>query len=180
MLMPSSMSFLNLRKIGICYCDGMINFMNSSTSRSLVQLQDITIKKCKEMRQVIVDEEEAGENVMVFPKLVTLALHGLPNLKSFNSGNSEIQFPNLENVIVSECPHMENFSSGNVITSKLAKIITKVKDECFFDMMHAEVIEDDWKGDLKTTVTMIWEENNNEQPMKSDQDYDSCSTSSSQ
>ncbi|KAF4346142.1 hypothetical protein F8388_016111 [Cannabis sativa] len=181
MFMPSSMSFLNLRKIGICYCDGMINFMNSSTSRSLVQLQHITIKKCKEMRQVIVDEEEAGENVMVFPKLETLALYGLPNLKSFNSGNSEIQFPNLEKVIVIECPHMENFSSGNVITSKLAKIITKVlEDEYFFDMMYAEGIEDDWKGDLKTTVTMIWEENNNEQPMTSDQDYDSCSTSSSQ
>uniref|UniRef100_A0A803Q7I5 Uncharacterized protein n=1 Tax=Cannabis sativa TaxID=3483 RepID=A0A803Q7I5_CANSA len=131
----------------------------------------MTIEKCKEMRQVIVDEEEAGENVMVFPKLEALALHRLPNLKSFNCGNSGIQFPNLEKVIVSECPHMENFSSGNVITSKLAKIITKLRYEYIYDVMYEEGIEEVWKGDLKTS---------NEQPMKSDQDYDSCSTSSSE
>ncbi|XP_060973735.1 probable disease resistance protein At4g27220 isoform X2 [Cannabis sativa] len=184
MFMPSSMSFQNLREIRISEHDEMINLMNSSTARSLAQLRYITIIKCKEMRQVIVDEEEAGENVMVFLKLKTLTLHRLPNLKSFNCGNSDIQFPNLKKVIVSECPHMENFSSGNVITSnyKLAKIFTKLKDEFFIDAMHAKGIEEVWKGDLKTTVRMIWEENNkqlNEQPMKSE-DYHSCSTSSSE
>uniref|UniRef100_A0A803Q7H5 AAA+ ATPase domain-containing protein n=1 Tax=Cannabis sativa TaxID=3483 RepID=A0A803Q7H5_CANSA len=158
MFMPSSMSFRNLREIDISV-HGMINLMNSSTARSLVQLQHITISKCEEMRQVIVDEEKAGENVMVFPKLETLALHRLPNLKSFNCGNSEIQFPNLEKVIVSECPHMENFSSGNVITSKLAKIITKLKHGYLINVMDEEGIEEVWKGDLKTSVRMIWEEN---------------------
>ncbi|XP_060972957.1 probable disease resistance protein At4g27220 isoform X1 [Cannabis sativa] len=158
MFMPSSMSFRNLREIYISV-HGMINLMNSSTARSLVQLQHIAIWECKEMRQVIVDEEEAGENVMVFPKLEILALHRLPNLKSFNCGNSEIQFPNLEKVIVSECPHIENFSSGNVITSKLAKIITKLKHGYLINVMYEDGIEEVWKGDLKTTVRMIWEEN---------------------
>ncbi|KAM6552968.1 hypothetical protein CsatB_013730 [Cannabis sativa] len=171
MFMPSSMSFRNLREIHISEHDGMINLMNSSTARSLIQLQKMTIEKCKEMRQVIVDEEEAGENVMVFPKLEALMLRHLPNLKSFNCGNSEIQFPNLEKVFVIECPHMENFSSGNVITSNLAKIFTKLKDKKFYSVVCQEGTEEVWKGDLKTT---------NEQPMKSDQDYDSCSTSSSE
>ncbi|KAM6579699.1 hypothetical protein CsatA_003473 [Cannabis sativa] len=159
MFMTSFMSFQNLREIRISNHDGMINLMNSSTARSLVQLQKMTIEKCKEMRQVIVDEEEAGENVMVFPKLEALALHRLPNLKSFNCGNSEIQFPNLEKVFVIECPHLENFSSGNVITSKLAKIITKLRYEYIYDVMYEEGIEEVWKGDLKTSVRMIWEEN---------------------
>ncbi|KAM6579694.1 hypothetical protein CsatA_003468 [Cannabis sativa] len=158
MFMPSSMSFRNLREIYISV-HGMINLMNSSTARSLVQLQCMSIDVCKEMRQVIVDEEEAGENVMVFPKLEFLMLRHLPNLKSFNCGNSEIQFPNLEKVIVSECPHMENFSSGNVITSKLAKTITKLQDESVDLVMYEEGIEKIWKGDLKTSVRMIWEEN---------------------
>ncbi|KAM6579710.1 hypothetical protein CsatA_003484 [Cannabis sativa] len=160
MFLPSSMSFLNLREICISNHDGMINLMNSSTARSLVQLQKMTISKCKQMRQVIVDEEEAGENVMVFSKLKALMLHGLPNLKSFNCGNSEIQFPNLEKVIVSECPHMENFSSGNVITSKLAKIFTKLQYEYFYNVIDAKGIEEVWKSDLKTTLRMIWEEAN--------------------
>ncbi|XP_060972966.1 disease resistance protein At4g27190 isoform X3 [Cannabis sativa] len=159
MFMTSFMSFQNLREIRISVHDGMINLMNSSTARSLVQLQKMTIEKCKEMRQVIVDEEEAGENVMVFPKLEALALHRLPNLKSFNCGNSEIQFPNLKKVFVIECPHLENFSSGNVITSKLAKIITKLRYEYIYDVMYEEGIEEVWKGDLKTSVRMIWEEN---------------------
>ncbi|KAM6552967.1 hypothetical protein CsatB_013729 [Cannabis sativa] len=159
MFMPSSMSFQNLREIRIFEHNEMINLMNSSTARSLAQLQHLTISKCKEMRQVIVDEEEAGENVMVFLKLKTLMLHDLPNLKSFNCGNSDIQFPNLKKVVVSECPHMENFSSGNVITYKLAKIITKLRFEFIFDLMNDEGIEEVWKGDLKTSVRMIWEEN---------------------
>ncbi|KAF4390146.1 hypothetical protein G4B88_005064 [Cannabis sativa] len=155
LFMPSNVSFRNLKEIKIIKCSAIINLMNSSTVKSLVQLQKMTISQCDQFNQVIVDDE-AGD--MVFPQLKALMLHRLPKLKSFNCGNSDIQFPNLEKVIVIECPCMENFSGGNVITSKLDKVITKLAMlASIYNVDSCKGVEDVWKGDIKTSVRMIWE-----------------------
>lgn len=145
-----------MREIQIFKCDAMTNLIDSTIARSLVQLQKMIVTECKQMTQIIVDEE--GETV--FPELKTLVLNRLPKLKSFNCGHGDIQFPSLEKVVVCECPHMDNFSRGSVVTLRLAKIISKLDYSISCPIDCDGGLEQVWEGDLSTSVRMIWEKCN--------------------
>ena len=88
--------------------------------------------------------------------LETLTLDGLPSLKSFHGGNTNIQFPRLKKVIVSECPEMEIFSNGSTTTPKLNEVNAKLQ---FWigNPEYATDIEGIWEGDLNGTLRDIWD-----------------------
>ena len=62
-------------------------------ARGLSQLEEMTIKDCNAMQQIITYEREseikedghAGTNLQLFPKLRSLILKGLPQLINFSS-----------------------------------------------------------------------------------------------
>ena len=162
LLMSPSVTFQNLGELRISKCHGMINVLASSTVKCLVQLKTMSIYECDQMTEIIADKEgEPQSTEIAFTQLETLALHRLPTLKSFYCGNSNMKFPNLEKVIVSECPQMENFSRGTVITSKLNTLITRIE---WYEYRRPENVEgrkNVWKGDLNTSVRMVWEDLHN-------------------
>jgi hypothetical protein len=99
----------------------------SSTLESLKQLKELTVAECKAM-QVIVKEDtehtEKSKSIIVFPRLKSLTLADLPDLKGFFLGKNEFKWKALEKVKIYGCPQMMNFTSGHSMTPKLNYIHT--------------------------------------------------------
>ncbi|KAL5563809.1 hypothetical protein UlMin_033556 [Ulmus minor] len=103
-------------------CSSMINWLASSTAKTLVHLRLMSIIECKQMTKIITNE--IGDDEIIFDKLKILELSDLPSLRSFYSaGNSVMRFPNLEKLVVSQCPEMRRFSFGMIDAPKLDSIL---------------------------------------------------------
>ncbi|KAL7615014.1 hypothetical protein Lser_V15G04815 [Lactuca serriola] len=117
----------NLTILHIKKCEVLEYIFTSSTLESLKQLKELTVAECKAM-QVIVKEDtehtEKSKSIIVFPRLKSLTLVDLPDLKGFFLGTNEFRWKALEKVKIYGCPQMMNFTSGHSMTPKLNYIHT--------------------------------------------------------
>ncbi|KAF5443177.1 hypothetical protein F2P56_035759 [Juglans regia] len=150
-LVPSTVSLRNLTDLSVSNCHGLINLVTSSTARTLLQLNKMTISKCKKITKIVAMEDGEANVAITFNKLTYLELDGLPNLTNFCSGASSFWFPSLERVIVRCCPEMKTFCQGILSTPKLKGVqATKYKDDSH------------WEHDLNTTTLRLWESNDDD------------------
>ncbi|XP_035548755.1 uncharacterized protein LOC118349228 [Juglans regia] len=101
-------NLLILEVQGSCNITYLLSF---STARLMMHLKHLHISECKAMEEVLVTEElaAAGEITMEgFPRLESLRLTDLPNLKRFCIG-CNIQFPSLEILVIDHCPKLVTF-----------------------------------------------------------------------
>ena len=169
-LVPFLDAFRNLKDLRVSGCCKMNSLLASSTAESLVRLTRISIANCKQMTEIIASKQGETEDEIVFSRLRILALHDLPSLESFYSGNAAIRFPLLEKLILSRCPKMESFSRGIVTTQKLNQIMAEIVNVDIFKKMgaewHLDSIEYEcvtrkqlWEGDINLTIQKILEDN---------------------
>ncbi|TXG49631.1 hypothetical protein EZV62_025506 [Acer yangbiense] len=99
-----------LTSLSVEKCSGNLKFLFSySVVKSLVQLKKLEIRNCKSIEGIINTEELGGEEmVMVFPKLLSLQLQGLPKLTRFGSGQS-LKFRTLTELSIKDCPNLKTF-----------------------------------------------------------------------
>ncbi|XP_060973658.1 disease resistance protein At4g27190-like [Cannabis sativa] len=126
-LAPSNMSFHNLGNLEIKKCHGLRYLFSSSTATTLLQLREMRIDNCKELRDIIItinttqSENSSGNHhhysILVFENLNQLFLTELPNLESFYSGNKVMSFPSLKRLYIRNCPKIRRFSGGIIKTS---------------------------------------------------------------
>ncbi|KAL4325668.1 hypothetical protein GQ457_11G019040 [Hibiscus cannabinus] len=145
-LAPSSSSFSNLTSLDVWHCHGLEHIISSSTAKTLVQLTKMSIRECREVTEIVEnDEEKAGETVeeIVFSKLVVLELNTLSSLLYFSSGGYALKLPSLEEITVIQCPYLITFHGGKELnTPKLNKVwVTEEMDRSC------------WEGDLNATVS---------------------------
>ncbi|KAL4586168.1 hypothetical protein LXL04_010800 [Taraxacum kok-saghyz] len=114
----------NLTKLEIFNCEVLEYVFTSSILASLKQLKELTVKECKAL-QVIVKEDGSTTNSIVFPRLKSLTLTDLPNLKGFFLGMNEFRWPLLEKVRMYGCPEMVIFTSGHSMAPQLTNIHTR-------------------------------------------------------
>ncbi|XVF31255.1 hypothetical protein REPUB_Repub16aG0129700 [Reevesia pubescens] len=138
--------FQNLMTLDVWKCDTMINLVSSLAIQSLVQLENLKIKKCVSMKEIVGNEgdDEATYDV-IFNKLKCLELRHLPSLKSFCSGNHAFGFPSLVQVIVRHCPELEIFCKGDLNAPILRRVRVNDKAE-----------KGHWDGDLNITVQQLY------------------------
>ncbi|KDO41211.1 hypothetical protein CISIN_1g0488091mg, partial [Citrus sinensis] len=154
-LVPSSTSFQNLTTVAVDFCYGMINILTSSTAKSLVRLKQMKIFHCKMITEIVVDDDEEGDNYaanyeIVFSELKELRLSSLESLTSFCSvNNCAFKFPSLERLVVEDCPNMSIFSGGELSTPNLRKVQLKQWDD---EKRWA------WKDDLNTTIQYLYQQ----------------------
>ncbi|KVH88711.1 hypothetical protein Ccrd_025983 [Cynara cardunculus var. scolymus] len=130
---PINMTSLELPNLKILYiagCHSLKYIFTTSILKSLNKLQELKISDCSAI-QVIVKLEDNGEHILgledvVFPRLTTLTLVGLPSLKGFFLGKNDFQWPLLDKVKIYRCPQMMIFTSGRSMASKLEYIHTGV------------------------------------------------------
>ncbi|KAF2307116.1 hypothetical protein GH714_024930 [Hevea brasiliensis] len=107
-------SSLYIEKLTTLIVDGCgnLNYLfTSSIVGSLAQLKTLEICECKSMEEVIIAEGE-GEMMskMLFPKLHSLKLKGLPRIVRFCTANL-IECPSLKVLRADNCPHLHAFLS---------------------------------------------------------------------
>ncbi|GMH12006.1 hypothetical protein Nepgr_013847 [Nepenthes gracilis] len=120
----------NLHHLTIFRINGLkFPFPASLGSKGFAQLEQIHIVKCKDIEQVLAQENtddtshNAASTTIVFPRVKFIGLYNLGSLRSFSSENyKDLVFLSLEQVLIRECPMMETFSYGSLSTPKLSKI----------------------------------------------------------
>ena len=117
-----STSFQNLTSLEVQGCNSLINIGTYSVAKSLVQLTEMSISNCKKITEVIGNHGDVIEDEIIFRKLKSLMLLGLPRLASLCSWNFTLKFPYLETLTVYYCPNMMIFSQGDLTTQKLQKV----------------------------------------------------------
>ncbi|TXG65311.1 hypothetical protein EZV62_006586 [Acer yangbiense] len=117
-----STSFQNLTSLQVMSCNSLINMGTSTVAKSLVQLTEMSISSCEKLTEVIGNHGDVIEDEIIFRKLKSLDLLGLPSLTSFYSLNCTLKFPSLETLTVTRCPNLKIFSLGDLTTEKLQEV----------------------------------------------------------
>ncbi|CAI9270329.1 unnamed protein product [Lactuca saligna] len=126
----ANMTLLQLPNLTILYihkCEVLEYIFTSSTLESLKQLKELTVEKCKAVKVIVKEDAEHTEtskSIIVFPRLKSLTLADLPDLKGFFLGKNEFRWKALKKVEIYGCPQMMNFTSGHSMTPKLNYIHT--------------------------------------------------------
>ncbi|KAL8248398.1 hypothetical protein R6Q59_005266 [Mikania micrantha] len=119
----------NLKKVEISNCDLLSHVFTFSTLESLKQLKFLSVKDCNDIQEIVKEEihettSSKDDHVVVFPRLTTLQLEELPNLKGFFLGKNKFRWPLLDTLIIKDCPQLMTFTSGESETPKLNYIST--------------------------------------------------------
>ncbi|PHT25025.1 hypothetical protein CQW23_35324 [Capsicum baccatum] len=105
--------FSKLETLEVEYCGKLRNLMSPSGARGLLNLRKLWIKACQSMEEVIVEEEQEGEEIMcnepLFPRLEELELEILPKLRHFILTKQALEVPSLREVHISTCHEMKTF-----------------------------------------------------------------------
>ncbi|XP_022719668.1 uncharacterized protein LOC111277501 [Durio zibethinus] len=105
-----SFGFQNLSSLVVTSCHKLKYAFPSSMVKSFVQLKTLVVRECEDMEEVIaVSAEEERNKIMVFPKLESLDLCFLPNLKRFCYGINPIEFPVLRELRIFNCSLLNTF-----------------------------------------------------------------------
>ncbi|XP_044482461.1 uncharacterized protein LOC123208896 isoform X2 [Mangifera indica] len=124
LLLPSQ-SFENLRTLSVYHCNKMQNLMTSSTAKSLVCLESLSIRECEMMVEVLATEGDIENGEIVFKKLKDLYLGGIESLTHFYYGNYTLKFPFLEILLVHRCSKMKTFSREGLSMPRLQNVNLK-------------------------------------------------------
>ncbi|GLU09189.1 hypothetical protein SLE2022_260620 [Rubroshorea leprosula] len=130
----------------ICSCGNLRYLLTLSIELSLVSLKKMNVQNCELLEQVISEEGANLKDSIVFTKLKSLELKGLPSLEGFCLSNCNFEFTLLEYVIVMACPYMMTFSGGEISTPKLHKVKLPGDDED----------EGCWEGGVNPTIQLLF------------------------
>ncbi|KAK6230576.1 hypothetical protein QUC31_002094 [Theobroma cacao] len=105
-------TFSNLKTINISDCEKLKNlFSAKGVLQNLHNLEEIFVRGCKEMEEIIASEKEGmstDNNVMfTLPKLKKLTLSYLPELKSICRTNEVMDCDSLQQIVISNCPKLK-------------------------------------------------------------------------
>ncbi|XP_017984303.1 PREDICTED: uncharacterized protein LOC18586575 [Theobroma cacao] len=144
-LMPCSASFKNLTTLEISKRHGFMNLVTLPTAKSMVLLTRMSLTDCQMLERIIASTSDEVMDAIIFSKLESLELDGLPSLSRFCSGNYTFEFPSLKEVIMRRYPKMEIFSKGELSTPKLRGI----------QSTEGEYVGH-WEGNLNATVQKLF------------------------
>ncbi|MBA0803556.1 hypothetical protein Gohar_013750, partial [Gossypium harknessii] len=124
-LLTVSFGVQSLTRLEVWECHKLKCAFTSSIVKSFVQLETLIVSHCDEMEDIIEGilggEQRINNSIRVFPKLNSLKLNNLSNLKRFCCGINPIEFPFLRKLEIKKCRvlsafHFETASIGNNIS----------------------------------------------------------------
>ncbi|XP_059598498.1 disease resistance protein At4g27190-like [Vitis vinifera] len=105
------LNFQNLKSIFIIKCQSLKNLFPASLVKDLVQLEELDLHSCGIEEIVAKDNEVETAAKFVFPKVTSLRLSHLHQLRSFYPGAHTSQWPLLKQLIVGACDKVDVFAS---------------------------------------------------------------------
>ncbi|KAH9752715.1 Disease resistance protein [Citrus sinensis] len=96
--------FQSLTRLIVWGCDKLKYIFSASTIQSLEQLQHLEIRLCKSLQEIISeDRTDQVTAYFVFPRVTTLKLDGLPELRCLYPGMHTSEWPALKNLVACNC-----------------------------------------------------------------------------
>ena len=106
-------TFEKLRIIKIEGCSSLKSVFPTSVAKALMQLEKLEIKDCATVEEIVAKEEGIETTTLsVFPRLPTLELQNLPELKSFYPGNHTLEWQSLKGLRIQKCDKLKTFVSN--------------------------------------------------------------------
>ena len=90
------LTFQNLRKVDVFSCKILKSLFPVSVAKSLEQLKSLTIHDCGFEEIVALEEGVETTIKFVFPRITSLDLESLPELKYFYPGKHTLEWPSLK------------------------------------------------------------------------------------
>ncbi|QHO52466.1 uncharacterized protein DS421_2g39590 [Arachis hypogaea] len=123
----SSLSFPCLEEVVVNGCKSLISLLPASLPMS--NMIKIDVKNCEELVEIVTkdeaDNEETNKELVMFPNLIILTLHNLPNLTYIYSGMQILNLPELRELDISHC---------KFATDSTAKVVTPLLERVSIDM----------------------------------------------
>nr|XP_028945135.1 probable disease resistance protein At4g27220 [Malus domestica] len=108
-------SFGNLKSLQVDCCNQLKYLFLSSIVKLLVSIEDIEVKKCEQMEEIVAAEEET-DGTITLPKVKSIKLQSLPKLKYFCGEAYTLKLPSLELLKVINVQDIRPFDSKLVDT----------------------------------------------------------------
>jgi disease resistance protein RPS2 len=111
-------NFSKLEVLEVWECDNLRNILAPPMFRGLTSLTTLKLVNCKELEEVIAQDQEAQEGQendkeTLFPRLKELVLRDLPKMRRFCHMTNVLELPSLEEMKIANCPMLEAFSMGS-------------------------------------------------------------------
>ncbi|XP_044495960.1 probable disease resistance protein At4g27220 isoform X2 [Mangifera indica] len=98
-----------LKSLKINNCNSLRSIFTPAILLGLVQLQEVKVKNCALIEEIIKKEEEKDgvSDKIIIPQLNSVMLESLPSLTSFYSGRNILECPPLETIIIKDCQKVQ-------------------------------------------------------------------------
>ncbi|XP_039173402.1 uncharacterized protein LOC120286284 [Eucalyptus grandis] len=146
-------SFHNLKKLEVHNCPNLRFMFFPTMVKSLELLRDLTVKCCKKMEAIIMEEEGSGletSKTLAFPMLTNLNLQRLESLMCFSCGKHsqearsqdyiksssnalfgrQVAFPSLETLHINDMDNIEMIWDNQAIANSFPKLKSLFVDKC--------------------------------------------------
>ncbi|XP_044480797.1 disease resistance protein RPS2-like isoform X2 [Mangifera indica] len=138
-------SFARLRILSLNGCPKLVYVFTSSTIQHLCKLEEIVIEDCRDIEQIIVEEETIHSESVALPSLKKLTLNCLPGLVNIWRG----PWPLLEHISFYCCPNLKKIG----IDSRFKDVIIKA-EKSWWDALEWE--SDELRLHIENSSTIIY------------------------
>ncbi|KAK7260584.1 hypothetical protein RIF29_26753 [Crotalaria pallida] len=107
-LFKIKVNLCNLKSMNLFDCREITSLFQLSTALSLALLEELRIRDCKLLANIIEDENECKSNGVIFPKLKTLEIESCDRLECILPLAFPIDVPLLKNIKISKCPMVKH------------------------------------------------------------------------
>ncbi|RXI04284.1 hypothetical protein DVH24_038558 [Malus domestica] len=146
-------SFGNLKSLDVGHCNQLKYLFSSSIAKLLVSIEDIEVQNCEQIEE-IVDAEEETDEIIALPKLNSLKLGNLSNLKYFCGEAYSLKLPSLVSLRVFNLQNFKIFAPKLIDTHSLLQVYIMSDPNRPYIMLEQPA---EWMGDLNATVRNIYD-----------------------
>ena len=109
------LTFQNLRKVKVSQCKTLKSLFSISLAKSLEQLESLHINDCGLLEEIVALEEGLKTTTeFVFPRITSLSLELLPELKYFYPGKHTSEWPSLKILKICKCNKVRIVASNEL------------------------------------------------------------------